>query len=83
MFFNYFRKVIVITDIFCVYAQHTSKDVLLSSETDNAFTDSLAQTGRELWPITTSKATIVKESLISLQFRKRNITLPRVDFSNC
>jgi len=41
------------------YAQHTSNDPLLPSESDNVFTDSLAQSGRELWWILTSKATIV------------------------
>jgi len=99
-FFNHFRKVTIITDIFYVetlfphvsfllngflnkihkffwqlkkrvfpknmsqwrqkYVQHTSKDTLLSSEFDDVFTDSLVQPGRELWPIITSKATIVE-----------------------
>jgi len=36
-----------------------SSDRLLSSESANAFTDSPAQSVRELWPIITSKAKIV------------------------
>jgi len=39
--------------------QRISKDALLLSETDDIFTDSPAQSGRELWPIITSKAKIV------------------------
>ena len=99
-FFNYFRKVVVMTDIFVFisnvfifcstafwiitaiflgnvknglfskitsqwhhrYAQHTSKDALLSSGSEDVFTDSLAHSGRELWPIITSKGTIVAVS---------------------
>jgi len=39
--------------------QRISKDAMLLSETDDTFTDSLPQSGRELWPIITSKARIV------------------------
>jgi len=94
IFFNYFRKVTVVADIFCrnlfptcsvsapalwmkplnflakwktdflpkwrhTNVQLISKDAMLLSETDDMFTDSLAQSGRELWPIIISKARIV------------------------
>jgi len=39
--------------------QLISKDAMLLSETDDIFTDSLSQSGRELWPIIISKARIV------------------------
>jgi len=39
--------------------EHFSKDALLLSETNDIFTDSLPQSGRELWPIITSTARIV------------------------
>jgi len=39
--------------------QRISKDAMLLSGTDDIFTDSPAQSGRELWPIITSKARIV------------------------
>jgi len=42
-----------------IFAQYTSKHVLLSSESDDVFVDSLALSGRDLWPIITSKAMIV------------------------
>jgi len=41
------------------YAQHPSQNALLSCESEDVFTDSLPQSFHELWPIITSKATIV------------------------
>ena len=46
------------------YAQHFPKNALLSSESDDAFSDSLAQPGRKLWPIIASNATIVASTRV-------------------
>jgi len=42
-----------------LHAHHTLKNALQVSESDNIFTDSLARSGIELWPIKTKKTTIV------------------------